>query len=351
MSRKRIISEKDEENEPEFGSRPEDLASFNYVVMSIPRHNRSVVLGELISRTVVDNNEQQEVALDFTEPGSGQVNTPARRPEPINTEEEHIISMVVGATNAPILKFTGLTVSPFLPTDTMFSKNGDELVGRVRLQVADGGKFSGFLSAIVPEDADETFRRSVTGVISSLNQGVAVAIATDTVDAVALEALAYGEGIVAGLERIGLADSPVAEKLRTLYEHAQQGDVREYVVADAIGLLEDPTDQSSGPATWHRDATPEGLASRWNQVLRVVKEARDNPNAQDLYDRLHGQSQNLLGFAQLDWAKVKEEYTNLDDVKAAAGGFTGGSNYGEGFEGIFEVVNLELGMLGPSEQN
>ena len=55
---------------------------------------------------------------------------------------------IVGITNAPVLESTGLTLSPLRTTSTMYSNKGEQSVGKIRLQVTDGSKFSNFLLAV-----------------------------------------------------------------------------------------------------------------------------------------------------------------------------------------------------------
>ena len=299
---------------PEFGSRPEDLAAFNEAIGSINEHNDQFSMGKLMARAMLDHLDEAQRAQELAEQTVDFVGSDKL---PL-TEEEQMARSVVGITNAPVLEATGLTLSPLRTTSTMYSSKGEQSVGKVRLQVTDGSKFSNFLLAVNPEDANEDFQQNAAGVASSLIAEATDAIANDTDEQTALETLAYGKGIVAGLEHIGLAESPVTDKLRTLYEHAQQGDVKEYVQADNIGLLKAPEEQGFGPSQWHRDATPEYLTTHWGQVLDVIKAAKANPSAKDLYEQLLQSAQGSLDYAKSDWAKAKSE------------GYGGGGDCGEG---------------------
>lgn len=330
---------------PEFGSQPEDLVAFNEAIDTVNEHNEQFSLGKLMARAMLDHLDEAQRAQGLIDAGATQeeaeqaVDFVGSDKLPL-TEEEQLTRSVIGITNAPILETTGLALSPLRTTSTMYSSKGEQSVGKVRLQVADGGKFSNFLSAVNPEDATEDFQQNTADVTSSLIAEATDAIANATDEQTALETLAYGKGIVAGLEHIGLAESPVTNKLRALYEHGQQGDVREYVQADNIGLLKDPTEKGFGPANWHRDTSTEDLATHWSQVVEVVKAAKNNPKAQDLYTQLLQSAQVYLNHAQSDWATAKAE------------GYGGGGSYGEGFEQVFETVGLELSMLAsPDEDN
>lgn len=328
---------------PEFGSRSEDLIAFNEAVGSIDQHNEQFSVGHLMARTMLDQLDEAQHAQELVDAGAtqdeaeqtaafvGSDNLPL-------SEEEQMARSVVGVTNAPVLEATGLTLSPLRKTNAMYGPQGEQSVGKVRLQVTDGSKFSNFLLAVDPEEANEDFQQNAAGVASSLIAEATDAIASDADEQTVRETLAYGKGIVAGLEHIGLSDSPVAEKLRSLYEHAQKGDVKEYVQADSIGLLKAPEEQGFGPSQWHRDANSEYLTTHWGQVLDVVKAAKANPRAKDLYEQLLQSAQSSLDYAKSDWDKAKSE------------GY-GGDSYGEGFEKVFETVGLELSMIASPDED
>jgi len=327
----------------EFGSRPEDLVVFNEAIDSINQHNDQFSMGKLMARTMFDLIDEAQRAQELVDAGATQeeaeqtVDFVGSDKLPM-TEEEQMARSIVGITNALVLESTGLTLSPPRTTSVMFSSKGEQSIGEVRLQVTDGGKFSNFLLAVNPENANEAFQQNAAVVANSLIAEATDAIAKVKDEQTVVETLAYGKGIVAGLEHIGLARLPVTDKLRTLYEHAQQGDVREYVQADTIGLFQKPGEQGFGPSQWQRDATAEYLTTHWSQVLDVVKAARANPKAKELFTQLAKTAQASLDYAKADWAKIKAE------------GY-GHAGYGEGFEKVFETTELELSMLtSPDEE-
>ncbi|QQS19171.1 hypothetical protein IPL68_04015 [Candidatus Saccharibacteria bacterium] len=330
---------------PEFGSRPEDLAAFNETVATINEHNDQFSLGKLMARAMIDHVGEAQKAQELMDAGATQEEAEQTAAFvgsdklPLS-EEEQMARSIVGITNAPVLESTGLTLSPLRKTSTMYGPQGEQSVGKVRLQVTDGGKFSTFLLAVNPEDANEDFQHSAAGVAGSVIAEAKDAISGDADEHTVLETLAYGKGIVAGLEHIGLGESPVTVELTSLYEHAQQGDVREYVNAGNVGLLTEPEEQGFGPASWQRDASPDFLAEHWNKVLDVVKAAKANPKATELFAQLVKSAQTSLDYAKADWAKLKTE------------DYGGGGEYGKGFEQIFETVGLELSMVAsPDEES
>ena len=323
---------------PEFGSRPEDLSSFNETINSINSHNQQFSLANLMANAMLDHIDQTERTQELIEAGA----TPEEAEQTIDfvgsekvplSEEEQMARSIVGLSNAPVLEATGLTLSPLRVTGTVFNGKGQESVGQVRLQIADGSKFSNFLLSVDPEHSDDKFQKNAEAVASNLIQEAKDAIAKNTDEETIVETLLYAPGIIAGLEHIGLSDSPITEKLRTLHDHAQRGDIKEYVAADDIGLLKDPTKTQFGPAQWQKDATGEFLTAHWDTVLEIIKAAKINPNASELSEQLIDSARDALKYAKADWSKTKTERAgSIDD-------------YGQDFDKIFEKVTLELQFI------
>jgi len=330
-------------SKPEFGSRPEDLAAFIETIANINRHNEQFSFGALMVRAIYDQIGEAQRAQELIDAGATQDDAEQMAAFvgsdklPLS-EEEQMARSIVGITNVPVLEAIGLTLSPLRETIAMYSLQGEQSVGEVRLQVTDGSKFSTFLLAVNPKDANENFQQSAVDVAGSVIAEARDAIADDADEQTVLETLAYAKGVVAGLEHIGLGELPVTTELNRLYEHAQQGDVREYVKAGKVGLLTKPEEQVFGLASWQRDASPKYLKDHWSQVLEVIKAAKVNPNAAELFAELVISAQNSLDYAKADLVKIKSD------------GY-GGGDYGKGFEEIFETVGLELSMLNSPEDN
>jgi hypothetical protein len=321
----------------EFGTRPEDILAFTEAMDAIDAHNSEFSMGKLMARALLQHTDKQDRIQGLVDAGA----TESEAEETVDfvgdesmpmTKEEQMARSVVGITNAPVLESTGLALSPLRTTATMYSEGGEQKVGQVRLQVTDGSRFSGFLQTVNPESVDDKFKGSVTKVVRSVVSEARMAITHDVEEATAHETLAYGQGIVTGLERIGLGDEDITGELRQLYKHAQNGDVKEFVLANTKQLLTTPDEQGFGPAQWQRDASPEFLASHWKEVVDILKMTKANPKATELYQQMLESVRTSLDFAVNDWAKLK------------ADGYAG-DGYNDGFEGIFEATRLELDLL------
>lgn len=328
----------------EFGSQSQDILAFNEAIVAINNHNDQFSLGKLMARSILDHTDealhiQELVDAGATQEEAEQTVAFVGNENPQFSEEEQMARSIVGVTNAPVLEHIGLTLSPLRVTSTMIGPSGEQVVGKVRLQLTDGGKLSNFLHTINPQDADETLKQNVSSLISSLIAEIKDSVSHDNDEQTVLETLAYGKGIIAGLEHIGMGEVSRTKELQNLCEHSQQGDIKEYIDADSLFLFTEPEEQGFGPAKWHRDATSEYLTARWDKVLEVLKAAKANPKATELFKLVFKSVNANLEFAKNDWAKLKSENyaSNIKD-------------YGKDFEDIFETVSLELNLISPPEE-
>ena len=324
---------------PEFGSRPQDIVALNEAIDAINSHNDQFSLGKLMARAMIDQADktlhvQELIDAGATQEEAEQTVAFVGNDNPQFNEEEQMARSIIGVTNAPILEHIGLTLSPLRVTSSMIGPNGEQIAGKVRLQLTDGGSLSNFLLSINPQDANEILKQSVSSLISSLIAETKDSISNDDDNQTTLETLAYGKGIIAGLKQVGLGEADSAKELQNLCKHFQIGDIKEYVEADRLFLFTEPEKQGFGPSKWHRDATSEYLTTRWNNVLDVLKAANANPKATELFKSLLISVKANLEYAKNDWAKLKSE--NYDSsIK----------DYGRDFDDIFKAVDLELNLL------
>lgn len=328
----------------ELGSQPQDIIAFNEAIVAIDNHNDQFSLGKSIARAMLDHADEALHVQELIDAGATQEEAEQTVAFIGNdntqfSEEEQMARSIVGVTNAPVLEHTGLTLSPLRVTSTMIGPNGEQVTGKVRLQLTDGGKLSNFLLTINPQDADEILKKNVSSLISSLIAEIKDSVSSGNDEQMVFETLAYGKGIIAGLEHIGLGEVSSTEELRNLCEHSQQGDIKEYIDADGLFLFIEPEEQGFGPSKWHRDATSEYLTARWNEVLDVLKAAKANPKATELFKLLFKSVKANVEFAKKDWAKLKSE-NHASGIK----------DYGKDFEKIFDTVNLELSLINSPEE-
>ncbi len=326
-------------NSQEFGSIPEDVAAFNELTGSIRRHNDQFSMGAMLTRAFVDNVNAAERVQGLVNEGASledaeQAIDFVGDDKPTFSEEEEMGRAVVGFANMSTLRAAGLKFSPLRKIATMYSARApQQSAGAIHFQIEDGGKFSGFLQNV--DVSSDDLRNSVDHVIADVVLEAKALITSGQDNQVVLETLTYAPGVAAGLNHIGL-DSNHARELGKLYEHSQIGDVREYVAADELGLLNTPETQKFGPSQWQKDSTNEYLAKKWREVLDVIQVLKDNPKASVLFNQLIESARASLSVAEADWNVSKSTYK--------------GSTYGSKFDSVFESVGLELDFLASKEE-
>ncbi len=321
----------------EFGSQPQDVEAFIAAYDAVQDYNGQFSLGKMMARTVIEGVRQAEKAQELVQEGAS-FEEAQEAVEFVGEEkadvqdEQHMLRELVGITNESALESSGLTLSPLREDFSIHSTEGTQNVGKVRLGISEGSKFSSFLMSVAPQDVSERLQKAATGVVLDILSETEGAIAEDRDLNNVAEALVYADGIIAGLERLGLGGSAVAADLKSLAVYAGQGIAHEYVVAKRLQLFKDPENQGFGPATWQRDASNDVLEANWGDVLTAIRDTMSNPNGNKLARDLMDAARKLLNAAKIDWQDLRADTSY-------------GPDYGKDFDNIFETVGLELDML------
>ncbi len=324
-------------NFPDFIATPENMSAFSEAITALSAHSDEFGIGRPAVSITFQTRDRTKIANEVAAedlPDDEATAAAARHYTTVPlSQKEEMARSVVSLTNAPVLEAVGLGLSSLRVASSVRSGAGRQTVGVVRLQVVDGGRLCRFLLSAKPEEADDVFKQSMLAVTYDMVSEASDAIATGKSEQTALETLAYGQGIVAGLEQIGLADSIATVQLHELCDHAQQGDVREFVIAKKAGLLDEPGAPESGPSTWQRDRHHQAvLYIRWQGIVTILRNAQANPKAQSLAAQLLATAQAHLEYAKADWDRM-----NSDELHTPG--------HGEGFDDVFTTVGLELSML------
>lgn len=120
------------------------------------------------------------------------------------------------------------------------------------------------------------------------------------------------------LARRGAGES--IEKSYTLLEAATRGYLKEQILVDKSGILEN---MSFGPADWHKDSTAPKLYEHWNKALATLKQIKKSPEAESLTDRVRIILESGLDAFEKDiksWEKTRFPYHSgkLSDYKGVA---------------------------------
>jgi len=329
-------------SESEFGSKPEDVLAFRQAIENVKKHNKQFSMGKIMAKAMIVRAETAKRAEDLIQLGA--TDTEAEQFADFTgsdrvpySEEEKLARLIVDFESGSLFTMAGLTVSSSQKDGVKYGVEGNESIGKVYPQLSNGGNFANFLLNINPEAVDATFQEDITYVMDIIVGGIKDAVVNDTDEqsrSSAAEALAYAKSIQRGLEHVGLAKSDVAQELDVLCKHAEQGDLQEFIEADTLQLMKMPEEQGFGPATWQKDASSEFLSSRWSNILDVLKSAKENPKARDLFLQLVTSARESLDYAKNDWLELRAKNY-------------GSNGYGQDFEKIFETIDLELSMITP----
>lgn len=304
-------------------AQPQTIQQFNESLAAVHAHNDEYSLGKAMARSLFGLIKIGEEDEEDKQPIS-------------HSEEQEMARGILDLTSSHALESLGLKITPVRQQAVIFGPQGEEEIGPVRLQLEDGGKFSGFLSGIDPEQVDDDFRKNAAFVTGNVLVEFTDAIANGQDGDFVLETLASAEGLAKGLEHIGLSDSEVTKKLKEYAAHSKTGDLVEFVLAERLQLLKEPGAKGFGPSQWQRDASPKYLQDRWDEVVVLLRKTQANPRAQNLFNQLLGNTKANLDFARQDWGVIKGEY---------------GEGYGQGFNGVFNEVSARLEELGQEEKH
>ncbi|MCA9327604.1 hypothetical protein KDA14_03690 [Candidatus Saccharibacteria bacterium] len=322
----------------EFGSQPQDVESFVAAIDAVQEYNDQFSLGKMMARALIGNVKQAKKAEELVQEGASfeeaqEVVEFVGEEKPSLRDEQGMLRELVGITNETTFVEAGLALSPLRENYTVHSTEGSFSVGRLRIGISEGNRFSSFLMNVSPQNVSDEMRHSAKKVVTDVIAEAEHSIVEYTDTGRVAEILAYAQGIGQGLDHIGIGDSDEATSLKNLAAYAAQGVAREYVVAKHLQLFEEPGQQGFGPAQWQRDASEEFLNAQWHEVLNAIHDAADNPNGGQLASALIASARKSLDFALNDWQDVRHD-----------AGY--GEGYGSGFDAIFETVGLELDMLG-----
>lgn len=303
-----------------FGGKSDTLpiAAVNHLFVDISKFNQQFSMGSMLFGLIMGLSgiEGEDAPR---RPGSD-----LERAE----EDQKMSASAIALIHRDTLNKIGLSLEPVAgKTATLMGRGEQAGSGEMRINVADRGKFTGFLSALEPEQVE------ITGLKPNLESlsGVLAQQVFDHYDLKQpsdemLELFGGLGGIVNQYQRLGMAKA--VEGLETYLDHARKGDLREFVAVERAGLMSEPG-KYFGPADWQKDATPEFLAHHWSEATHILRMVRSNPKAQGLYEQLKDQLLKSIKISRADAEsleyyqpdqreKIREEleraYLNLDDT-------------------------------------
>ncbi len=296
------------------GEHPEDLKDIDLgeLASSVAVYNRQFNWGTLLGEEIIDTTGADE-------------EKPLRQKLSLEQLEK---------MHERALDKTGLSLESVRGKATMYTGKKEVPTSEMRMNVADGKKFVGYLDAL---DENSISQSQVNG----------LKMVADTLTAQLTEQYELGNhddertlNLFGNLDQIiqqykrldatgatGLASS--VQELGTYLEVARKGYLREYVLAKNEKLLAKPADSLFGPSDWWSDTSPKSFKERYRKALEAAHTIGKNPKAQAFYrevieslkaslrhtkEQLKKPPQYLLGDAEEMLMTVDEAYDALEKM-------------------------------------
>lgn len=283
------------ENEGENDLKEIDLGELD---SSIEEYNRQFNWGTLLGEEIADTIDE------------GEEKPPRQK---LSAEQ-------LGKMHELALEKTGLSLEPVRGIATMYTGDKEVPSSEMRMNVADGNKFVGYLTALDEQSLTESQVRGLKMVAESFSLQLTQQYELGNPDDERTMKL-FGnlDQIIQQYKRLdeqgktGLAGS--VEELGTYLDVARKGYLREYVLAKNEKLLAKPDDKVFGPSDWWGDSSPQSFKEMyWEKALAAAKKIGENPKAQDFYGEV---VENLKASLRHTKAQLKNppEYFRKEDAE------------------------------------
>lgn len=277
------------------------IADFDALFSDITRFNRQFSMGSLMFGLISSHFEGD----------SEDTSSPLSK---YDEQSQKLTAAGIHLIHSQTLEKVGLALESVSgKTATLIGQGEMVGVGELRVNISDRNRFSGFLQAIDPTMTHNSpLGENLQGLSVILSQQIFDNYNLNAPSDEALQLLGSLEEIVGQYRRLEI---PGTERLETYLAYARKGDLREYILVEREGLLNEPG-RFFGPADWQRDAAPDYLRRRWGNALKVLEMARDNPKARELYDQLYAHLSKCLNLAIANLEELDPEKGYTEQYKA-----------------------------------
>lgn len=290
----------------ELDNRPYEvrLAAVDHLFADICKYNDQFSLGSMMVRALFAHFKVED-----DEEGQAKMTS-------LGGEEEHqkMTASALAVIHEDTLNKLGLSLEPVSgKRATMIGLGETAGIGEMRINITNKNNFVAFLGALEPEQIEDTGLKVNLENLSGL-------LANQVLDNYNLKEpsdemlqLFGGLGnIVNQYKRLGMGEA--VKGLKTYLQHSRQGDLREFVAIESNRLMSEPR-KNFGPADWQRDATVEYLQDHWEEALTILKMAKDNPKARELYEKLGEHLLKCIKIARAETEAFTEGYYTADARK------------------------------------
>lgn len=277
------------------------VVDFNALFSDIARFNRQFSMGSLMFGLISSHFEGD----------SEDTSSPLSK---YDEQSQKLTAAGIHLIHSQSLEKVGMALESVSgKTATLIGQGEMVRVGELRVNISDRNRFLGFLQAIDPTMTHNSpLGENLQGLSVILSQQIFDNYNLNAPSDEALQLLGSLEKIVGQYRRLEI---PGTERLETYRAHARKGDLREYILVEHEGLLNEPG-RFFGPADWQKDAAPDYLRRRWGNALKVLEMARDNPKAKELYDQLYAHLTKCLNLAIANLEELDPEKGYTEQYKA-----------------------------------
>jgi len=238
-----------------------------------------------------------------------------------------------------MLQQSGLSLESVHGVGTIFSSETPESVrsSELRINLSDGKRFLKYLENLNGRKLTESQKNGLETVVSTLTTQLKGEYELDNPeDTRLLELFGVASKLIVEYERLeqegagGMAQAVAT--LKRLVEFSKKGYLREHLLAEKAGLLEEIGGENFGPSKWHTDSSWETYKKYWEGALETVKILKKNPKASELLSQVQRNLEGSIRYAKNDirtkLAEGNREYFAwwnneafkfLDDIRKAIG--------------------------------
>lgn len=246
---------------------------------------------------------------------------PTQLTKSIDEDSQQMTASGLNVIHEGTLNNLGLSLEPVSgKTSTIYTSEGAVETGEMRLNIKDRSQFSAFLKALGKAQVTESPLGEHLGELTDiLNKQILDNYNLDQPDDETLAFLGSLDTVVNEYKRLGLTTQ--AEQMEEYLQHSRQGNLREFVALKTSGLMQEPN-EGFGPADWQKDASTEFLERKWQRAIVLLRQLRNNPNAQEMYRQLLDQLNRCLPLAQANLPELQyytpERKQELSDILKTA---------------------------------
>lgn len=271
-----------------------DTKNIELLFFDLERYNSQFSMGAMMARvltgfmTINDEDDGNNTPLSISEEDSS----------------KHANIFFIQSKHKMVLENLGLSLEPVYAGATMFTDGEVSESSRLKLNVSSGHNLVSFLQAVNEDNLkSNNFKQNLVSLSEVLTSQVASHYNFENMVLTPemYELFANANSFVENYIRLGLSEN--VSQLSTYIEHGQKGDLREYILAERSGLFK-KQGKNFGPADWQIDSSPSSLEARWKNAIKIVRDTKVNPNAQELSRSL---SSHLLEC-------IKYAITNLETI-------------------------------------